>query len=92
MPGHLLDGLCIGEAGRIRGKAELALERLPGMLLLNMSHSLSLNHLSFVFYQFFYIFFNHSGNDLIPTEVASLSRPRSVCSTIFSVQPSVVSP
>ena len=45
VPGHLLDGLCIGEAGGIRGKAELALESLPGMLLLNMSHSLSLDHL-----------------------------------------------
>merc|ERR1719500_843917 len=73
VPGHLLDGLCVGEAGRIRGKAELALESLPGMLLLNMPHSLSLDH-------------------LIPTEVASLSRPRSVCSTIFPVQPSMVSP
>jgi len=72
MPSHLLDSLCIGEAGWVRSKAELALESLSGMLLLDMPHSLSLYH-------------------LIPTEVASLSWPRSVCSTILPVQPRVVS-
>ena len=45
MPGHLLDGLSIGEARRVRSKAELALESLSGMLLLDMPHSLSLYHL-----------------------------------------------
>ena len=45
MPGHLLDGLSIGEAGRVRGKAELALESLLGMFLLDVPHSLSLHHL-----------------------------------------------
>ena len=45
MPGHLLDGLCIGEACRVRGKAEFALKSLLGMLLLYMPHRLSLHHL-----------------------------------------------
>jgi len=72
VPGHLLNGLCIGEAGGVRGKAELALESLPGMLLLDMPHSLGLYH-------------------LIPTEVASFSRSRSVCSTVLPVQPRMVS-
>ena len=48
VPGHLLDGLSIGEAGGVRGQAELALESLLGMLLLDMPHSLSLDHLLFL--------------------------------------------
>ena len=48
VPGHLLDGLSIGEAGRVSSKAKLALESLLGMLLLDMPHSLSLDHLLFL--------------------------------------------